>query len=271
MNFVKSLKKEMTSFLGKKGRRIELIMYSFAVVFVIVAPIYLFVCSAALAEYLAAFVIGDVKLDEASLNIIITTINTVAGAIAISSVIFVTFPVLHGYFLSSYRLYRDGAAGDSVCIGQVKNSYMRSLVSGAAIGGIALICVLPFIAIVNAATVFANHNDTKIAALVSYLFIPILFVGLVLGFLIFLLFRAWFLFGYYSSKGKNFKESMLLSFKMMKTERARRMYKDYIKSFLPSLLLALPTVMVLFFIDTLPKMMLTYYRLADSLEYGEQA
>ncbi len=55
----------------------------------------------------------------------------------------------------------------------------------------------------------------------------------------------------------------------MKTERAKSLYKEYIKTFAPSLLLAIPTVTVLFFIDTLPKMILTYYRLADSLEYGE--
>ena len=42
------------------------------------------------------------------------------------------------------------------------------------------------------------------------------------------------------------------------------------KSFAPELLLALPTFLVLFFINTLPKMIIVYYKLCDELVYSEK-
>ena len=86
----------------------------------------------------------------------------------------------------------------------------------------------------------------------------------------FLLFRSLFLFAYFASKGENVGEAIKKSCKIMKTQKAKRYYKSYIKSFLPNLLLALPTFLVLFFIDTLPKMMIVYYKLCDELLYGDK-
>ena len=269
MNFVKSLKKDMTSFLGKKGRRVDLIIYSLTVVFVIFAPVYLFTCSAGIVDYLVALMFKGVKLEGIAQTVVLNIGNTVAGAVTVLAVIFVAFPILYSYFLASYRLYRDGAAGDIGYREAFKKRYMSTLAPGALMFGVLLICALPFIILVGVGSAFANHEDDRIAGLVAYLFFIIFALGLFLGFCVFLLFRSWFLFGYYSAKGKNLKESLSLSIKMMKTERAKALYKEYIKTFVPSLLLAIPTVTVLFFIDTLPKMILTYYRLADSLEYGE--
>jgi hypothetical protein len=56
----------------------------------------------------------------------------------------------------------------------------------------------------------------------------------------------------------------------MRSPRAKQIYKEYIKAFLPSLLLSVPSVLVLFLIDTLPKMSLVYFEVADEIVYGEQ-
>ena len=55
----------------------------------------------------------------------------------------------------------------------------------------------------------------------------------------------------------------------MRTPRAKKIYKEYIRSFLPSLALSVVTILVLFIIDTLPKMMAVYYMVADDIVYGE--
>ena len=42
MNNVKELKKEATDFLGKKGRRIDMVFYCLILVFVLISPIFIF-------------------------------------------------------------------------------------------------------------------------------------------------------------------------------------------------------------------------------------
>ena len=126
------------------------------------------------------------------------------------------------------------------------------------------------IVLVEVGTVFAFSDDRRIAMLVSYLFFLIVAIGLVLGFFVFLLFRPLFLFGYYSARGEKVGKALSKSVKRMRSSRAKQIYKEYINSFVPSLLLSIVTLLVYFFIDTLPKMSMVYFDVADDIIYNEQ-
>ena len=116
---------------------------------------------------------------------------------------------------------------------------------------------------------FAFHEDSRVAMLVSYFLGLIVAAGLALGFLVFMLFRPFFLFGYYTARGEKVGAALSKSFKRMRSARAKQIYYAYIKAFLPSLLLSLATLLVLFLIDTLPKMSIVYFDIADDMAYGE--
>ena len=132
------------------------------------------------------------------------------------------------------------------------------------------ICLAPVIIISFVGSSLAESDNEVIVALVKYLFVFAIAAGLALGFLIFILLRPLFLFVYYTSRGESAGAAILLSVKRMRSHRAKEMYNKYIKAFLPSLLLSLATVLVLFFVDTLPKMSMVYFEVADEIAYGEE-
>ena len=262
---MKLQKKEATAFLNKRGRRIEMILYGLLLVFVIFAPLYLY----SYLEYLLITLANAINLTKNWQDILSVALPVFSGACAIISVIFITFPVFHSFFTHSYKLYRAGLAGAPCYLPRDKGGYDKALRSGAVLGVIFVLCLLPLILLVSVCRPFAFHEDERIAALVSYLFFLIVAAGLALGFVVFLLFRPLFLFGYYSARGRSVRQSLSFSVKAMRAERAKTLYGKYIRAFLPSLLLSLLTLLVLFFLDTLPKMTMVYYRVADEITYGE--
>lgn len=265
----KQQKNDIVSFLNKKGRRIELVIYSLILLFVVIAPIYIFSYTANLVNYIVALAVSGLKIEGVLLNFLQNSGAIVGSAITLLCVIFISFPVIDFYFKLIYRIYRDGAAGRTLAVGGIEGGYMRSVARGTVFGVSIFCCAMPFIILTEIATRFAGHSDERIAVLASYLFFFVFALGVALGFLVFMLFRPLFLFGYYAARGKKVGESLSLSVKAMRTPLAKAMYKDYIKYFIPYLLLAIPTLFVLFLIDTLPKMMIAYYRMAETLENRE--
>lgn len=266
---VKQQKNEIVSFLNKKGRRIELVIYSLILLFVAIAPVYIFSYTASLVNYVVSLAVSGLKIEGFLFNLLQNSGAILGEALAIACVIFIAFPVIDFYFKLVYRIYRDGAAGRTLSADGLGGGYMRSVARGSVFGVSIFCCALPFIILTGVTTSLAGHSDERIAVLASYLFFFVFALGVALGFLVFMLFRPLFLFGYYAARGKKVGESLSLSVKAMRTPLAKAMYKDYIKYFIPYLLLAIPTLFVLFLIDTLPKMMIAYYRMAETLENRE--
>lgn len=267
---MKALKNEASDFLGKRGRRVEFIFFGLLLIFAALLPIYAY----SYIEYLLTFAITRIAtvmnftkelFDGFAIGVLIISV-----IIAVLVAIFFTSFIYSRFFSYGYVSYREGIAGAPKFFSVGKKGYFKTWRSGILLYGILVLCLLPVIVLVEVGSRFALSQDKRIAALVSYLFVFVIAAGLVLGFLIFLLFRPLFLYGYYLARGKGVKESLALSIKRMRTPRAKRMYKDYIKSFLPSLLLSVVTIMVLFIIDTLPKMTVVYYIVADEIVYGEK-
>ena len=268
MTDIKQRKKEAAEFLGRKGRRIEIIFFGLLLVFVTIAPIYLF----AYLEYFF-YEIADHAIKTMALGVykgaIEISCSIVAGACAILLAIFLTFPIYACFFGSTYRIYRDGIAGRRKYFALGERGYFGAMGSGAVICGVLAICLAPVIALVQLGEHLAKSDDERVVTLVTYLFFLIVAVGLVLGFLIFLLFRPLFLFAYYSARGEKMTQALSKSVKRMRSPRAKQTYKEYIMAFLPSLLLSLATVLVLFLLDTLPKMTMVYFDIADEMAQGE--
>lgn len=266
---MKALKKEASDFLSKKGRRIEFILLGLVVIFVTFFPLYIFsyfdYLIASLVDYMAA----AKGFAEGLRNGLLLGSAIFSGVLAILAALFFTCPTYYCLFSYSYKSYREGIAGEAKFLSFGKYGYFGALRSGVILFAILCLCLAPVIALTEAGTYLSNSSDKRIADLVSYLFPLIIAAGLALGFLTFLLFRPLFLFGYYSARGKSVRESLSLSVKRMRTRRAKEIYKSYIKSFLPSLILSALTVLVLFVIDTLPKMMTVYCVIADDIVYGE--
>lgn len=265
---MKALKNEASNFLGKRGRRVGFIFFGLLMIFATLLPFYAFVYF----EYLMKLFISSVAKTKGFsvefFNSLAIVASIISGALALLIVIFFTSFVYQRFFSYVYRSYREGIAGEPRFFSVDKKGYFHAQRHGLLLCGIFALCLAPVIVLIEIGTHFALSADKRVASLVSYLFVFVIAAGLVLGFLIFLLFRPLFLLGYYSARGKSLKESLSLSIERMRTPRAKKIYKEYIRSFLPSLALSVVTILVLFIIDTLPKMMVVYYMVADDLVYG---
>ena len=267
---MKALKKEAGDFLGKRGRRVKFIFFGLLLIFATLLPIYAF----SYIQYLLILVIeavaGATGFGEALFNGLAVGASALSVVLALLLAVFFTSPAYSCFFTYGYKTYREGIAGEPRYFPRGKKEYFHALRSGLLLFGILALCLVPVIALVEVGSYFALSEDKRVAALVSYLFVFVIAAGLALGFLIFLLFRPLFLYGYYAARGKGVKESLTLSVKRMRTRRAKRIYKEYIKSFLPSLALSVVTILVLFIVDTLPKMTAVYFVIADDIVYGEK-
>lgn len=266
---IKLKKKEAAAFLGSRGRRIEIIFFGLLLVFSTLVPIFLLSYIEYLLLVLAGFISDVAKLSESVLGVLEISASVIAFACAILFAIFVTFPIFACFFGNSYRIYREGIAGDRQYFAFGERGYFGAVSSGSVIFGIFAFCLIPVIVLSQIGMHFAFHEDHRIAMLVSYFLVLIVAAGLALGFLVFMLFRPFFLFGYYTARGEKVGAALSKSIKRMRSARAKQIYKAYIKAFLPSLLLSLATLLVLFLIDTLPKMSIVYFDIADDIAYGE--
>ena len=263
MNSVKELKREATDFLGKKGRRIDMIFYCLILIFVLISPIFIFHYT----QYLAFWAISALPIrivDAGLLALVLALVFSIVFALLVS------LPVVHSYFKYSYKMYREGIAGRLSYFSRGKGEYGKSFVGGLFIGLFMAACASPLMILVNLMRPLAVHPDKRISALVSYLFFLIVAVGLALCFGVFLLLRPMFLFCYYTSRGYSVGRSFSMSVKNMRSARAKRLHADYVKAFLLDILLSIATFLIWFVIDTLPKMTLVYQRIADEIASVEE-
>ena len=267
---IKTEKKEAVRFLNQKGRRIDLVFFGLILIFVWMAPVFIYSYVAYLVSTLMVGLVGGVEFTQTVAMLLSLVAPIVGVLLAILFLIFVTFPVMHRFFLFSYRMHRCGVAGRCEFFGGDGCRYLKSLSAGSVCAGVMAICMIPAIVFQAIAKSIVNSSDAIISALGQGIFVFVVLFGVFLGFCVFLLFRPLFLFGYLSAKGETVGESLKKSCKIMKNKGAKSLYKSYIKSFVPSLLLAIPTFLVLFFIDTLPKMITVYHRLGDELVYGDK-
>lgn len=267
---IKQKKREAADFLSRKGRRIEFIFFGLLLIFVTIVPFYLY----AYIKYLFLEIFKSVeqiyKFTDMQTEIILLILLMIDVACAVIFAVFVTFPVYSCFFDFSYKIYRDGARGKQRYLACGKRGYWKACGSGCVIVVTFALSIAPVIALVMLGKYFATFDDERFVALVNNLFFIVLAIGFVAGFLIFIFFKPFFLFGYYIAKGKNVIEALTLSDKQMKNPRANEIYFAYIKSFIPSLLLSLATFLILFIVDTLPKMMTVYFDVAEDIAYVEQ-
>ena len=295
-NSVKSMKirkKEATEFLNKRGRRIELILVSIMLLFAAVAPllVYFYVGNIFITLYngLNLNVSGTIE------EIISIAIRAVACIFSLLLVIFVTLPTYSGFFNFSYKLYRKGIADGIGNFGS-NNGYFRAISSGGVIYGVLFLSLVPVVLLVDLGNLLYDFlKDTErinkllnsikikeisdllketifnesVASVFAGVFFLVIVVGLVLGFLVFLLFKPLFLFAYFTARGEKSGSAIKLSRERMRSARAKKLYGSYITSFLPALLLSVVSLLTLFLIDTLPKMTVVYFEIADEIVYGE--
>lgn len=267
---IKSKIKEAAEFLGKRGRRIEFIFFGLILVFVSLMPMFLY----SYMEYLFA-IFADYTMDVAGLTVeqadgLFTVLNALAFCVAILFAVLVTFPTFYCFFGYSYKLYREGIAGRGRYLDLGERGYLGALGSGAVICGVLAICIAPVIVLVTIGNKLAFVENELVSILVKYVFVVVVAGGLAIGFLIFVLFKPLFLFAYYSARGERTLSAISKSVERMRSPRAKQIYKEYIKAFLPSLLLSVASILVLFLLDTLPKMSIVYFDIADEIIYGEQ-
>lgn len=267
---IKAQKKEAVVFLNKRGRRIDLVFYGMILIFATVAPLFFYNYVGYFISSLISTAFGRVSLQQTT-AMWLGLIGPIVGAMtAAAFILFISFPAVYFFFQRSYCIYRAGTVENQGLLGGQRGAYWRALSSGFVSGGILLVTMLPVLVF----SIVANHliaGDNEIlSSVILGLFVFIVMAGIVVGFCVFLLFKPLFLFGYFSARGQSVRASMSKSLKIMKKPEAKRLYFAYIKSFLPALLLALPTFLLLFFIDTLPKMIIVYHRLSDELVYNEK-
>ena len=266
---IKLEKKQATRFLGQRGRRIDFLFFGLILIFVWMVPIFLYNYVAYLVSTLIVGVWGHLKFTKLVADLLSAIAPAMGIIIAVLFLIFVTLPVMHRFFSFSYRMHRQGIAGRYGFFSG-RESYSKSLSSGIIPCGVVIACGIPCVIFYNIAKSITRSSNETVATLGKGIFAFVVMVGIVIGFFVFLLFRSFFLYGYFSAKGDKPSLAVKKSCKIMKTQKAKSFYKAYIKSFVPSLLLAFPTFFVLFFIDTLPKMIIVYYKLCDELLYGEE-
>lgn len=267
---IKLKKREAADFLSRKGRRIEIIFFGLILVFVSFAPIFLYSYLSYIFSHLNAYIVKTAELTAKQGEIGITLFTVLSAVCSLAFVFFLTLPMYSCFFRHSYGIYRDGIAGKPKYFEFGEHGYSGGLRSGAIIFSILVLCLAPAIAIIALCRWFATFDDIRLVALVNYLSFIAVAIGIVFGAFIFLLFKPFFLFGYYTARGKKVTEALSLSEKQMKTPRAKEIYKTYLKAFIPSLLLSLVTILVFFLFDTLPKMSMVYFDIADEIIYGEQ-
>lgn len=267
---IKLKKREAADFLSRKGRRIEIIFFGLLLVFVTIIPFYLYAYLKYFFLDLYDFIEKFHNFTDVQSDIILTVclFFTVSCVVAVAA--FLTVPVYAYFFDFSYKIYRDGACGKQKYLGLGKRGYWGAFKVGWVFVVVLALSLSPIIALVMLGKYLASFEDVRVVALVSNLFFIMLAIGLVAGFFIFIAFKPFFLFGYYVAKGKNIIQALSLSCKQMKNPRAKEIYFAYFKSFIPSLLLSLATLLVMFIIDTLPKMMMVYFDVAEDIVYGEQ-
>lgn len=255
---MKSLKKEATDFLNKRGRRVKMIFYGLLLVFVSIAPVLFYHYSKYLMSVAISYAVELTKLITAAVSV-----TALAGAIILF--VLLGLPVISNYFDFSYKIYREGALGKPLYLPCAKR-YFKSLLYGLSIFACIAATASPLLIVIALIRPFAFHSNELIANLVSYLFVFAVVGGLALSFGVFLLLKPFFMICYYFSKGESVGRAFVMSVRAMKPKSAKRRYNAYIKSFLPALLLSLLSLLTLFLVDTLPKMTLVYYRIAEEID-----
>lgn len=263
MSDVGELKRDAAELLGKKGRRVDMIFYCLILIFAVIAPIFFF-------YYIWNLVFVGMSYSTLDTQVAEIISFAVALVLSIALAIFAGLPVICGYFKYSYKVYKEGMAGEATYFSREKGSYRRSLLGGILIGIFLAACASPLIVLVNFLRPLATHPDKRISALVTYLFFLAIAAGLALGLCVFLLFRPMFLFCYYISRGIGVGRAISLSVKRMRDVRAKRLYMSYVKAFLPDMLLSLVTLLIFFVVDALPRMTLVYHRVADEIAFDEE-
>lgn len=294
-NSMKLKKKEATEFLNKRGRRIELILCGLVLVFTAIAPIFIYSYVSELVFWGTDLIADALEMGKKAEEALGIFARVVGWIIAVAFVVFVTCPTYSSYFGFSYKLYRNGMAGNGVRFPE-KKAYIHELLNGGVIFGVLLVSFIPITLLIDLGNLaldaiskkpFINKliemidneevrksisdiiTDEKLVSSMEAMFFLLVLVGLVLSFLVFLLFKPLFLVGYFTARGSNAKEAVKMSVEKMRTPSAKSAYKAYIKSFLPALLLSLVSLLTLFFADTLPKMTTVYFRVADEIVYGK--
>lgn len=294
-NSMKLKKKEATEFLNKRGRRIELILCGLVLVFTAIAPIFIYSYVSELVFWGTDLIADALEMGKKAEEALGIFARVVGWIMAVAFVVFVTCPTYSSYFGFSYKLYRNGMAGNGVRFPE-KKAYIHELLNGGVIFGTLLVSFIPIALLIDLGNLaldaiskkpFINKliemidneevrksisdiiTDEKLVSSMEAMFFLLVLVGLVLSFLVFLLFKPLFLVGYFTARGSNAKEAVKMSVEKMRTPSAKSAYKAYIKSFLPALLLSLVSLLTLFFADTLPKMTTVYFRVADEIVYGE--
>ena len=294
-NSMKLKKKEATEFLNKRGRRIELILCGLVLVFTAIAPIFIYSYVSELVFWGTDLIANALEIGKKAEEALGIFARVVGWIMAVAFVVFVTCPTYSSYFGFSYKLYRNGMAGNGVRFPE-KKAYTHELLNGGVIFGVLLVSFIPIALLIDLGNLaldaiskkpFINKliemidneevrksisdiiTDEKLVSSMEAMFFLLVLVGLVLSFLVFLLFKPLFLVGYFTARESNAKEAVKMSVEKMRTPSAKSAYKAYIKSFLPALLLSLVSLLTLFFADTLPKMTTVYFRVADEIVYGE--
>ena len=273
MRSMRQRKREAAEFLDKRGRRIEIIFFGLLLVFVTFTPIYFYYCFDELFQILTKFICRTNNFSEQIGKIIEIGLNCVSICLIAIFVLLVTLPVYSSFFTHSYKIYRNSIAGQPKYFSFRPKDYFSSILSGFFIALTLAICLAPVMTIFNVALYFTGFTEGVmgvVGQIIKYSFPIFIVIGLVIGFIIFLLFYPFFLFPYFVAKGRNAFYAIGMSVRYMLTKRGVRLYLSYIVSFLPSLLLSLITILVLFLIDTLPKMSIVYFDVAEDIVYGNE-
>lgn len=273
MNTIKQRKREAAEFLGRKGRRIEIIFFGLLLVFVTFVPIYIYYCTEELFAALVNYICNTAKLTAEVRGYIDIGATCLTVLIISLFAIFVSFPAYAQFFSYSYKVYRDSVAGAPKYFSFGKGGYGRAIVSGFFIALAFALCLAPVIAIFNVGLYVISLTEEKIKILsmiLNYAFPIFIVIGLLIGFFVFLLFYPFFLFPYYVAREKNAFRAIGLSVRQMRKKSAKKLYWRYIGGFLPSIILSLITILVLFLIDTMPKMSMVYFDVAEDIVAAEK-
>ena len=159
MTDIKQKKKEAGEFLGRKGRRIEIIFFGLLLTFVSIMPIYLCSYIVFFFEKLNEYIKITMKLTDSQSNIMLTALEILALCISVLFVIFLTFPVFSCFFKNSYKIYRQGIAGERKYFELGEHGYFGAVRSGAVIFGIFALCLVPVTVFVKIGMNLAFSTD----------------------------------------------------------------------------------------------------------------
>ena len=264
MAYIKLQKNEAVEFLSKKGRRIEIIFFGLILTFISILPVFLFYYLYEISLILVKRNISSADMQ----NYIMAGVVVTALACIMLFAVFVIFPTYSYFFKYVYRIYSESLDINRRYACVSRGRYHNMIGSGLVITLIFALCLAPLIALVALGAQIAKVGGT-LANILNYLFVFVVFAGIVIGWVIFLLFRPLFLFCYFSSAGEGVLNAMRQSARLMRTRRAKQIYKEYMTALFSSLILSAATLLILFFIDALPKMTVVYYRVADDIILGD--